>query len=722
MASAVRLEARPSETYEIIDRLETNLSEEGRFASRTVALTSNALEVRDESGNTLHKVYLRDLDDTAVVETGGGAWLEARAGSNGARRIAFCTLSGLHAMKAFNDRIREQLAKLQGRQGALSMQAAADADDEELSGRLTWKGRIQIAKEIGRYAFPYRKQLILASLLLIVLTGLEAVPPLIMKNIIDGGVLSSSVAMFAGMVGLLVGVHALDAVLQVWRAYIGIRAGGSLVLRIRKDMFAKLMALPVRYYERRKTAPFIGRIQHDAEMMQYFLTSGVSQLLSQSIFSVAILVVMLTMDWRLTLVMVVLLALGTASIGLIWPKLLSLRNRKWNSEYDLQQFISEALQGVRVVKAFNRESRETQIFERLNENSIERLRAEQKWTQWLHAGMGLAVSIAVAATWYYGGIRVIDGSVSLGSVIAFTAYLSMFLGQLQSNMQAVSWTNSALAAADRIFDLLRTPAEPSEAGSTVAMPRTRGELRVEGVDFAYEQGREVLKAVSMHVKPGEKIGIVGRSGAGKSTLIHLCCRFYEPDAGAIRIDGIDIRRIARTDFYKHVGIVLQDTYLFDGTIAQNLLYGCPDATPEQMIAAARMANAHGFISRLPFGYDTVVGERGVQLSGGERQRISIARTLLHDPAILILDEATSSVDLETEKEIQEALERLSEGRTTIIIAHRLSTLQQADRIYVMDRGEIVDQGPHEQLCRREGIYRNLLRTQPPSVFAGEGSC
>jgi ATP-binding cassette subfamily B protein len=241
------------------------------------------------------------------------------------------------------------------------------------------------------------------------------------------------------------------------------------------------------------------------------------------------------------------------------------------------------------------------------------------------------------------------------------------------------------------------------------------------MSFSYEPGRRALADIDLHIRPGERIGIVGRSGAGKTTLIHLLCRFYDPDAGSIRIDDIDLRRIARADLHRHIGIVFQETYLFDGTIGENIAYGCPGATPEQIVQAAVFANAHAFITRLPYGYDTPVGERGVQLSGGEKQRISIARTLLSNPSVLILDEATASVDAETEKDIQEALDRLARGRTTIAVAHRMSALRRVDRIYVLDGGRIAEAGTPEELAERDGVYRRLLRTQQAPVLSGEGA-
>lgn len=723
MLSAVQAEEKSTDNAPIIARMNTDLSDSGRWERQSLLLTESCLKVQGCDGAMLAVVARGEIAESSVREAGGAAWLEIRFNNGGLRRIAYCTLSCIGALRAFNEQIGVWAQGKNWPSSAEIRDAGMQPDngnDEQAGPPLNWSDRMKVAVQLAKYALPYRRQAVLSGMVLLTAIGLETVPPYLMKQIVDGGVLSSSAPKFAGLIGLLIGVYFLQAAFRVLRTSIGIRIGSKMMIQIRKDMFGKLMDLPIRYYERRKTAPFIGRIQYDSERVQLFLTEGVTHMLVQIVMTGAILIMMYVLDWRLALILTALIPLCAAVVRLLWPKLRSLMNRKWNSEYFLQQYISEALQGIRVVKAFHREAVEKARFDELNEIAVKRMRSQMTWSQWLQPGVALAVSCAIALAWYIGGRRVIEGGMSLGTVIAFTTYLSMFLGQLRGNAQSMDWANASLASADRMLDLLRTPSEVRDTEAPVALPRARGEIAVNNVSFGYEQGRNVLKDISLHIRAGEKVGFVGHSGAGKTTLIHLLCRFYDPDAGVITIDGIDLRRIAKADLRKQVGIVFQETFLFDGTIAQNILYGCPEATPEQMIQAARLANAHAFISQLPYGYDTMVGERGVQLSGGEKQRISIARTLLHNPSILILDEATSSVDPETEREIQEALERLSHGRTTIAIAHRLSTLHSFDRIVVLDQGGIAEAGTHAQLVRREGIYRRLLRVQQMNAVAGEG--
>ena len=338
------------------------------------------------------------------------------------------------------------------------------------------------------------------------------------------------------------------------------------------------------------------------------------------------------------------------------------------------------LSGIRVVKAFAQEPRE---FDRFNRSSdyLRRSRVTvEKATASFTAIMALIFSLGGLIVWYVGGRDVLAGTMTLGSLMAFLAYLAMFYAPLATLSQLTTWLTSFMTGCQRVFELLDTPTETNDPSQPEPLTQARGEIRFENVTFGYERHRPVLKEVDFTIRPGEKIGIVGHSGSGKTTLVNLISRFYDVDTGRVLLDGVDIRNLATSDLRRNVGVVLQEPFLFRGTICDNLVYGRPDANPEDAITAARAAQAHDFILRTPLGYDTWLGERGAGLSGGERQRVSIARALLYDPKVLILDEATSSVDTESEKAIQEALRVLSRGRTTLAIAHRLSTLRDSDRI------------------------------------------
>jgi ATP-binding cassette subfamily B protein len=377
---------------------------------------------------------------------------------------------------------------------------------------------------------------------------------------------------------------------------------------------------------------------------------------------------------------------------------------------EVTNVLADTIPGIRVVKAFAQEQREANRFRAANQYNLEINDKLNKTWSLFTPTVSMLTEIGLLVVWAFGIWLVSRHQISVGVLTAFIAYIGRFYGRLDSMSRIVSVTQKAAAGAKRIFDILDHISSVPEPVNPVKLPPIDGRISMENIGFRYGS-RSVIRNLSLEIKPGEMIGLVGHSGSGKSTLVNLICRFYDVSDGAIKVDSVDIRRIAVADFRRHIGLVLQEPFLFFGTIAENIAYGKPDASREEIIAAARAAHAHEFILRLPQGYDSLVGERGQGLSGGERQRISIARALLIDPRILILDEATSSVDTETEKEIQRALDNLVKGRTTIAIAHRLSTLRKADRLVVMDRGEVVEVGPHEELMARQGAYWRLYEAQ-----------
>jgi ATP-binding cassette subfamily B protein len=371
--------------------------------------------------------------------------------------------------------------------------------------------------------------------------------------------------------------------------------------------------------------------------------------------------------------------------------------------------LNESLTGIRVVKAFAKEDHEYTKFRVRNDELRDAgVQADRKWYT-VFGAMTLFTSMGALINWTVGGWMVYRGQISLGNFFVVNSYLMLVYGPLQWFGQLNQWFSRAMAGAERIFEIIDAQSELYGAKGT--HHAIEGEVQFDNVRFGYDKSNPILKGLNFTAKPGEMIGLVGKSGAGKSTTINLLCRFYEPDAGAIKIDGIDYRDIALQDMRHQIGIVLQEPFLFNGTVADNISYGKPDASFEEVMEAAKAANAHNFILSKPDGYDTMVGEKGAKLSGGERQRVSIARAILHNPRILILDEATSSVDVETEKQIQEAIGRLIAGRTTFAIAHRLSTLRNASRLIVLDKGEIVEIGTHAELMEKKGIFHNLVETQ-----------
>jgi ATP-binding cassette subfamily B protein len=569
---------------------------------------------------------------------------------------------------------------------------------------------------LWRFAKPYKGQLILGFGLMMLSTAAHQVPPWLTAPLVDEVLipLQSGKHVETGTIAMYLS-GLLGAALLAWglgwaKTYVLALVSERIAADLRTTTYEHLLRLSLEYFGGKRTGDLLSRVGSESDRIAVYLSLHLTDFASDVIMIVMTAVMLFSVNPYLALITLVPLPFIGWMIHFVRYRLrtgFEKIDRVWG---EVTNVLADTIPGIRVVKAFAQESREAKRFREANKhNLIVNDRINKIWALF-SPSVSLLTEIGLLVVWGFGIWQVSHNQITVGMLLMAIAYISRFYGRLDSMSRIVSVTQKSASAAKRIFDILDHVSSVPEPVNPVPMDKVVGRIEVRDVGFRYGN-REVNKGVNLNIAPGEMIGLVGHSGSGKSTLVNLICRFYDVSEGAILVDGVDIRSYAVADYRKNIGLVLQEPFLFFGTIAENIAYGKPEATRAEIIKAARAAHAHEFILRLPQGYDSMVGERGQGLSGGERQRISIARALLIDPRILILDEATSSVDSETEKEIQKALENLVQGRTTIAIAHRLSTLHRADRLVVLDRGRVVEEGSHDVLMAAEGAYFNLYQAQ-----------
>ncbi|MCZ8235073.1 MAG: ABC transporter ATP-binding protein [Inhella sp.] len=578
---------------------------------------------------------------------------------------------------------------------------------------------------LWRFAKPYQGQLLLGFLLMLGATGATLVAPYLTMPLMDDVLIpfQNGQPIDTGHVALLLS-GLFGAALVSWalgwaKTYILALISERIAADLRTATFDHLLGLSLEYFGNKRTGDLMARIGSETDRISVFLSLHALDFITDVLMLAMTAVILFSIHPGLALATLVPLPFIAWLIHLVRDRLrtgFEKIDRVWG---EVTSVLADTIPGIRVVKAFAQEKREANRFKEANANNLAVNDKLNKTWSLFGPTVGLMTEIGLLVVWVTGIWLISHQSITVGVLTAFLAYIGRFYGRLDSMSRIVSVTQKAAAGAKRIFDILDHVSNVPDPAQPVPFDQAKGALSLQGVHFRYGS-RAVIKRLDLDIRPGEMIGLVGHSGSGKSTLVNLICRFYDVTEGSIRIDGVDLRRIKVADYRRHIGLVLQEPFLFFGTIAENIAYGKPGATREEIVAAARAAHAHEFILRLPHGYDSLVGERGQGLSGGERQRISIARALLIDPALLILDEATSAVDTETEKEIQKALDNLVKGRTTIAIAHRLSTLRKADRLVVMDRGEIVEVGPHDELIEAQGHYWRLWEAQVRRVDQEEG--
>lgn len=566
-----------------------------------------------------------------------------------------------------------------------------------------------------RYLSPYRFALAFVLLLVVVSTFLGLVGPYLMGRAIDRFIGSRDAAGLVRMALWMLGVFLLgnlaDA-LSGWRmAGVSQRA----LQRLRRDLFVHLQGLPLRFFDSRPAGELMSRLTNDIEAINQAVSQNAIGMLGSALSLLGIVVAMFVLNFWLALASVVVVP-----IMLWFTEWIARSTRKGFRELqkhlgELNAILEESISGLRVLKAFRRSEAAIQAFEGENEEVYRAgvyANSHALLLMPLTNQLGNLFVIAIAGL---GGWLALRGLATVGTIVTFISYARAFISPLRQISNIYNAIQAALAGAERVFDVLDTPPEPPDPSDALPLNTVQGEVRFDGVTFGYLPDRPVIRHVSLHARPGQTVALVGPTGAGKTTIVNLLMRFYEPDAGRILIDGLDIRRIRRDDLRRQLGMVLQDTFLFSGTVMDNIRYGRPDASDEEVVRAAELAGADPFIRQLPQGYQTPLSERASNLSQGQRQLLAIARAILTDPAILILDEATSNVDSRTEARIHRGLLRLMQGRTAFVIAHRLSTIRDADQVLVIRDGEIVEQGTYRELMARKGFYYHLYMSQ----FKGE---
>ena len=570
--------------------------------------------------------------------------------------------------------------------------------------------------KLWRFARPYQWQLLMGFVLTLASTAATLVPPYLTMPLMDDVLIPYqngkpidpvTVSWYLlGLMGSALVAWGLGWIKTYILALVSERIGADL----RTTTYQHLLKLSLEYFGGRRTGDLIARIGSETDRINVFLSLHLLDFATDVLMIMMTAIILFSINPTLALVTLLPLPFIGWLIHVVREKLrtgFEKIDRVWS---EVTNVLADTIPGIRVVKAFAQEDREAQRFIDANKHNLAvNDRLNRVWSVFSPT-VTLMTEIGLLVVWGFGIWLVSKDQITVGVLTAFLAYIGRFYTRLDSMSRIVSTTQKAASGAKRIFEILDHVSSVPEPVNPVALPKVEGRITLTDASFRYGN-RAVIKQLNLDIQPGEMIGLVGHSGSGKSTLVNLMCRFYDLSEGSIALDGVDIKQLKVADYRRHIGLVLQEPFLFFGTIADNIAYGLPDATREDIVAAARAAHAHEFILRMPQGYDSLVGERGQGLSGGERQRISIARALLINPRILILDEATSAVDTETEKEIQNALDNLVRGRTTIAIAHRLSTLRKADRLVVMDKGLIVEEGTHDVLIESKGAYWRLYEAQ-----------
>lgn len=561
------------------------------------------------------------------------------------------------------------------------------------------------------YIKPYMHRLIFAMFCTIMAAAGNLYIPWIIKDMIDEVLADKNGTMLNWIAASIIAIFVVRGLFWYGQNYLMSYVGQSVIIDIRAAVFKKLQRLSVSFYDKNKTGTIMSYVTNDVNALQSAMVENTIEMITEGFILIGSVVAMIYLDWRLTLFTVCTFPVVLWFMEFFGKKIRKTGGRIQECTADITSVLQESVASARVIKSFVREDYEVNRFDVENRANFRANMKNAQLMATLTPVVELVAAIGVTMIIWYGGNNVINGTITAGSLVAFLTYAVNISNPIKRLTRVIGNIQKALAAAQRVFMIIDMPEEIAESRDAKQLPEVSGKVEFQNVSFAYDDKGNVITDLSFSVKPGEVIAIVGPSGAGKSTIANLLPRFYDVNKGDIKIDGHSVREVTLDSLREQVGIVPQETMLFNGSVYNNILYGRLDATKEEIEAAAKAANAHDFIMQLTDGYETKLGDRGVNLSGGQRQRIAIARAILKNPRILILDEATSALDTESERVVQEALDRLMVGRTSFVIAHRLSTVKNADKILVLEKGNLVESGTHDELLALDGLYAHLYKIQ-----------